>query len=115
MIDHGDDAMTRVALYARYSADKQNVTSIDHQFHICHEHAARERWKVAGRAIRILDHRQPSSHRGAFSAGQKLFIGSSSRHPKGSVRFPIFHWRLASLCRGIYFLIWFFVAFSVWP
>ena len=38
--------MTRVALYARYSADNQSVTSIEDQFRICREHAAREKWAV---------------------------------------------------------------------
>ena len=40
--------MTKVALYARYSSDNQSVASIEDQFRICHEHAAREKWKVAG-------------------------------------------------------------------
>ncbi|MDP1964715.1 MAG: recombinase family protein [Reyranella sp.] len=40
--------MTRVALYARYSSDNQSVTSIDDQFRICREHAAREKWKIVG-------------------------------------------------------------------
>ena len=40
--------MTRVALYARYSSDHQSVASIDDQFRICREQAARERWKVVG-------------------------------------------------------------------
>lgn len=34
--------MTKVALYARYSSDNQNVTSIEDQFRICREYAARE-------------------------------------------------------------------------
>jgi DNA invertase Pin-like site-specific DNA recombinase len=38
--------MTRVALYARYSDDKQSAASIDDQFRICREHATRERWEV---------------------------------------------------------------------
>jgi site-specific DNA recombinase len=38
--------MTRVALYARYSSDNQSVASIEDQFRICREHAAREQWKV---------------------------------------------------------------------
>ncbi len=37
---------TRVALYARYSDDKQSAASIDDQFRICREHAAREKWDV---------------------------------------------------------------------
>ena len=40
--------MIKVALYARYSSDNQSVASIDDQFRICREHAARETWKVAG-------------------------------------------------------------------
>jgi len=38
--------MTRVALYARYSDDKQNPASIEDQFLICREQAAREGWRV---------------------------------------------------------------------
>ncbi|MGH7075881.1 MAG: recombinase family protein, partial [Stellaceae bacterium] len=38
--------MTKVALYARYSSDNQSVASIEDQFRICREHAARETWKV---------------------------------------------------------------------
>ncbi len=40
--------MTKVALYARYSSDNQNAGSIEDQFRICHEHAAREKWTVVG-------------------------------------------------------------------
>ncbi len=40
--------MTKVALYARYSSDNQSVASIEDQFRICREHAAREKWKVVG-------------------------------------------------------------------
>lgn len=40
--------MTKVALYARYSSDNQSVASIEDQFRICHEQAAREKWKVVG-------------------------------------------------------------------
>ncbi len=40
--------MTRVALYARYSSDNQSVASIEDQFRVCREHAAREQWKVVG-------------------------------------------------------------------
>jgi site-specific DNA recombinase len=39
--------MNRVALYARYSSDNQSESSIEDQFRLCREHAARERWKVA--------------------------------------------------------------------
>jgi site-specific DNA recombinase len=31
----GDDAITKVALYARYSSDNQSVASIEDQFRIC--------------------------------------------------------------------------------
>src|ERR1700674_4972272 len=40
--------MPNVALYARYSTDNQSVVSIEDQFRICREHAAREQWKVIG-------------------------------------------------------------------
>ncbi len=40
--------MTRVALYARYSDDKQSAASIDDQFLICREQAKREGWHVIG-------------------------------------------------------------------
>lgn len=40
--------MTRVALYARYSSDMQSMSSIEDQFRVCREQAAREKWKVAG-------------------------------------------------------------------
>lgn len=40
--------MTRTALYARYSSDNQSVASIDDQFRICRDQAAREKWKVVG-------------------------------------------------------------------
>src|SRR5271166_3929444 len=48
MTDDGDDLMTRVALYARYSSDNQSESSIEDQFRLCREHAGRERWKIAG-------------------------------------------------------------------
>ncbi|SOC92277.1 Site-specific DNA recombinase [Rhizobium sp. AN5] len=40
--------MTRVALYARYSSDNQREASIEDQFRLCEEYAARERWHVMG-------------------------------------------------------------------
>ncbi|MFC3061665.1 recombinase family protein [Paenirhodobacter populi] len=40
--------MTRAALYARYSDDKQNEASIEDQFRLCREHAGRERWQIVG-------------------------------------------------------------------
>src|ERR1700694_4395836 len=42
----GDDAMPKVALYARYSTDNQSVVSIEEQFRICREHAGKEHWQV---------------------------------------------------------------------
>ena len=38
--------MTRVALYARYSSDKQREASIEDQIRLCEERAGREGWKV---------------------------------------------------------------------
>ncbi|MDO5703817.1 MAG: recombinase family protein [Paracoccus sp. (in: a-proteobacteria)] len=40
--------MTRAALYARYSDDKQSEASIEDQFRLCREHAGRERWQIVG-------------------------------------------------------------------
>ena len=40
--------MTRAALYARYSEDKQSEASIEDQFRLCREHAGRERWQIVG-------------------------------------------------------------------
>ena len=40
--------MTKVALYARYSSDTQSPASIEDQFRICREQAAREGWSVSG-------------------------------------------------------------------
>ncbi len=40
--------MTCAALYARYSDDKQSEASIEDQFRLCREHAARERWQIVG-------------------------------------------------------------------
>lgn len=40
--------MIRIALYARYSSDMQSTSSIDDQFRICRDQAAREKWKVVG-------------------------------------------------------------------
>ena len=39
--------MTRVALYARYSDDKQSPNSIEDQFRICRMHADKQGWSVA--------------------------------------------------------------------
>lgn len=36
----------RVAIYARYSSDKQREASIEDQIRLCEERAAREDWKV---------------------------------------------------------------------
>jgi site-specific DNA recombinase len=38
--------MTRVALYARYSSDKQREASIEDQIRLCEERATREGWKL---------------------------------------------------------------------
>ena len=38
--------MTRVALCARYSSDKQREASIEDQIRLCEERAAREGWKI---------------------------------------------------------------------
>lgn len=38
--------MTRVALYARYSDDKQSAASIDDQFRVCRMHADKQGWQV---------------------------------------------------------------------
>ena len=44
--------MTSVALYARYSSDNQRDASIEDQFRMCREHAAREKWKIVGHLSR---------------------------------------------------------------
>ena len=36
------------ALYARYSSDQQRAASIEDQFRVCRERAAREGWKIVG-------------------------------------------------------------------
>lgn len=38
--------MTRVAIYARYSDDKQSAASIEDQFRVCRMHADKQGWKV---------------------------------------------------------------------
>jgi DNA invertase Pin-like site-specific DNA recombinase len=38
--------MTRVALYARYSSDKQRDASIEDQLRLCRDHAARHNWTI---------------------------------------------------------------------
>lgn len=45
--DHGVIAMTRVALYARYSSDNQRAASIDDQFRVCREYAKRQGWSAS--------------------------------------------------------------------
>lgn len=40
--------MDRVALYARYSSDNQNDSSLEDQVRLCREHAMREKWRVVG-------------------------------------------------------------------
>ncbi|MDZ5697507.1 recombinase family protein [Chelativorans sp. M5D2P16] len=66
--------MTRVALYARYSSDNQREASIEDQFRLCEEHAAREGWQIVERhsdaaisgSSTILRPRHPAAHaRGA--------------------------------------------------
>jgi site-specific DNA recombinase len=39
--------MTKVAIYARYSSDKQREASIEDQFRLCEERAASEGWRIA--------------------------------------------------------------------
>jgi DNA invertase Pin-like site-specific DNA recombinase len=41
--------MTRVALYARYSSDQQNPSSVEDQLFLCREWAEREGWQIVGR------------------------------------------------------------------
>ncbi len=41
-----EEEMTRFALYARYSDDKQSPASIEDQFLICREQANREGWCI---------------------------------------------------------------------
>lgn len=41
--------MSRVAIYARYSSDKQREASIEDQVRLCEERAAREGWKIVKR------------------------------------------------------------------
>ncbi|WOS64637.1 recombinase family protein [Sinorhizobium fredii] len=41
--------MTKVAIYARYSSDKQREASIEDQIRLCEERAAREGWTVTRR------------------------------------------------------------------
>src|SRR5262245_10473778 len=41
--------MTRVAIYARYSSDKQREASIEDQIRLCEERAKREGWKIVNR------------------------------------------------------------------
>lgn len=39
--------MLKVAIYARYSSENQNVASIEDQFRVCRGHVAREKWQEA--------------------------------------------------------------------
>ncbi|TXL75228.1 recombinase family protein [Vineibacter terrae] len=41
--------MTKVAIYARYSSDRQSEASIEDQVRLCEERAARECWKIVKR------------------------------------------------------------------
>ena len=56
--------MTRIALYARYSSDMQSASSIEDQFRICREQAAREKWKIVSSyvSIRPAPRRRPVKH-----------------------------------------------------
>lgn len=38
--------MSRVALYARYSSDRQRAASIEDQLRLCREHATARGWKI---------------------------------------------------------------------
>jgi len=40
--------MVKVGLYARYSSDNQNATSIEDQFRICRGRAAQDGWQIVG-------------------------------------------------------------------
>lgn len=40
--------ITRVALYARYSSDQQNPSSVADQLLVCREWAEREGWQIVG-------------------------------------------------------------------
>src|SRR3546814_12022490 len=55
------NAMTRVALYARYSSDNQREASVEDQLRLCRQHAEREGWTVVesyhDRAIRSEERR----------------------------------------------------------
>jgi site-specific DNA recombinase len=46
-ISFGDDIMTRVALYARYSSDNQREASITDQLKLCRVYAERQGWTTA--------------------------------------------------------------------
>ena len=52
----------RAAIYARYSSDQQQATSIEDQFRICQELADREGWKISG------------SYRDAAISGASMFL-----------------------------------------
>ncbi|WP_342354330.1 recombinase family protein [Paracoccus siganidrum] len=45
-IEPGSPAMTRIALYARYSSDQQREASIEDQFRICRDRAKKEGWRI---------------------------------------------------------------------
>ncbi len=38
--------MSRVALYARYSSDRQRTASIEDQLRLCRDHATARGWKI---------------------------------------------------------------------
>lgn len=60
--------MTRAALYARYSSDNQREASIEDQFRLCEEYAARERWQVTG------------SYQDAAISGSSTILRSGIQH-----------------------------------
>jgi site-specific DNA recombinase len=41
--------LLRAAIYARYSTDKQRQESLDDQYHVCEQVAAREGFKIVGK------------------------------------------------------------------
>jgi len=47
---------TPVAIYARYSTDRQDAWSIDDQVRRCREYAARHGMTVVRSRLRVLDH-----------------------------------------------------------
>ena len=52
--------MTRAALCARHSSDKQSEASIEDQFRLGRDHAGRERWQIVGHIW--IEHDPASRH-----------------------------------------------------